>query len=400
MKRKFKRIITLLLTLCMLAGLGVSLQTPAEATDVVEEFNGIAIEKVLTTISKTPVLLMPVVEIIPNTSTTGCFVSNMSWTDSTGAAVGESFQDAASNTVTLRVDAAQGYFFAENVVAYLNNNQCDVVRDPSGSFITFSRSYVPDVWAPSIAKHPGAETVELGGWASFVATATYCNKYEWSLVSPDGSTTVKIADVPSKFPGVATDPDGSTKMNIYNIPAEMDGWKIRCTFSSPGGSAVSNGAKITVKGLPEPTPEPAPTPTPEPTAAPETESGDNGDADATHQHEYPTQFEYDADYHWKQCECGEIDAKEAHDMQWTETVAPTKRADGEEQGRCTVCGYTDSRTLSYSDSKADDDTDGGKLIKIILAVLIGLVVLTVILLIVDKVQRERRRRRRRRRRRY
>lgn len=398
MKRKIKRIVTLLLTLCMLFGIS-GLQAPAHATEV-EQFEGIAIEKVLTTISKTPVLLMPVVEIIANTSSDGCYVSSMSWTDSTGAAVGESFQDSNANTVTLRVDAAQGYFFAENVAAYLNNNQCDVVRDPSGSFITITRSYVPDVWVPSIAKHPGAETVELGGWASFVATATYCNKYEWSLVSPDGKTTVKIADVPSKFPGVTTDPDGSTKMNIYNIPAEMDGWKIRCTFSGPGGSVVSNGAKISIKGLPEPTPTPTPTPepTPEPTAEPEEDEDGPGGGDTAHQHEYSAQYEYDGAYHWKQCDCGEITKKEAHDMQWTETKAPTKRADGEEQGRCTVCGYTDSRTLSYSDSKNDGDMDGGKLIKIILAVLIGLVVLTVILLIVDRIQRERRRRRRRRRR--
>ena len=398
MKMKTKRTVTLLLTLCLLFSVSL-IQTPAHATEEIP-FEGVAIEKVLTTISKTPVLLMPVVEIIPGTSTNGCYVSSMSWTDSTGAAVGDSFQDANANTVTLRVDAAQGYFFAESVVGYLNNNQCDVVRDPSGSFVTITRSYVPDVWVPSIAKHPGAETVELGGWASFVATATYCNKYEWSIVSPDGKTTVKIADVPSKFPGVATDPDGSTKMNIYNIPAEMDGWKIRCTFSGPGGSVVSNGAKITVKGLPEPTPTPEPTPEPTPTPTPEpeveAEEGDNG----SHQHEYPDRYEYDGAGHWKQCDCGEIDAKEAHDMQWTEAVAPTKKADGEEQGRCTVCGYTESRPLSYEDSKNDGDAEGGKLIKIILGVLIALVVLTVILLIADKIQRERRRRRRRRRRRY
>lgn len=398
MKRNIMRGLTLLLALCMLLGMAFGLSSPGYAAEV-EPFNGIEIDKVLTTISKTPVLLMPLVEITANTSSTGCFVSSMSWTDSTGAAVQGSFEDANANTVTLRVDATQGYFFTEGVVAYLNNNQCDVVRDPSGSFITISRSYVPDVWVPSIAKHPGAESVEMGGWASFVATATYCNKYEWSLVSPDGKTTVKIADAPAKFPGVTTDPDGSTKMNLYNIPAELDGWKIRCTFSGPGGSVVSNAAKITVKGIPEPTPTPEPTPEPTPTPSPETEA-DGGSDDTQHQHEFSQQYEYDGTGHWRQCDCGETDAVEAHSMQWTETVRPTKKADGEELGECTICGYSETRPLKYADTQSDGDNEGGKLIKTVLAVLIGLVVLTVLLLIVDGIQRSRRRRRRRRRRRY
>lgn len=393
--KKFKGLVSLTLCLCLLLCMALTGKTQARAAEV-EQFNGIAVEKVLTTISKTPVLLMPVVEIIANTSSDGCYISSMSWTDSAGNTVSDSFQDANANTVTLRVDAAQGYYFAENVTAYLNNNQCDVQRDPSGSFITISRSYVPDVWVPSIAKHPGGETVEVGGWASFVATATYCNKYEWSLVSPDGKTTVKIADVPANFPGVTTDPDGSTKMNLYNIPAELDGWKIRCTFSGPGGSVVSNGAKITVKGIPEPTPSPEPTPEPEPEVEAETEAAEENAPETEHSHAFNSDWQYDAASHWKLCDCGESSEAEAHSMQWTELSAPTKKADGEEQGKCSVCGYTESRALYYEDSAAGEE--GGTLLKIVIGVLLGLVALTIVLLIVDKIQRDRRRRRRRRRR--
>jgi len=185
---------------------------------------------------------------------------------------------------------------------------------------------------------------------------------------------------------------------LYNIPAELDGWKIRCTFSGPGGSVNSNGAKITVKGIPEPTPTPEPTPEPTPTPDPETEQ--EQEQESQHEHSFSQQWKYDADLHWQECDCGETTEKEFHSMQWTETVAATKKADGEEQGQCTVCGYTDSRVLEYDGQQQDSDRQqGSKLFKGIFIALIVIVLLIVVLLIIDKVQRERRRRRRRRRRR-
>ena len=50
-----------------------------------------------------------------------------------------------------------------------------------------------------------------GGWASFVATATYTSGYTWSVMDPSGRS-LACADIASKFPGVTVEGDGSGKI--------------------------------------------------------------------------------------------------------------------------------------------------------------------------------------------
>ena len=79
--------------------------------------------------------------------------------------------------------------------------------------------------------------------------------------------------------------------------------------------------------------------------------------------------------------------------------AASNRADGTEEGICSVCGYTESRALIYAESDGSDK-DGMSFIRIVLIVVAALALITVVLLVVESIQREKRRRRRRRRRRY
>ena len=248
MSIRAKKWATFLLALCML--LSATCLFPVKAAAET------AIEKVLVTTSYTPVALMEVRFITAATSTEGCSVSSITWYDQNYQPETVAFGTDTYH-LEIRLDAAEGYTFSEGILAYLNNAGVDVTRDESGAFIVIKRDYTPAIWAPTIIKHPGGETVTEGGWASFVATATYTSGYTWSVMDPSGRS-LACADIASKFPGVTVEGDGSGKIIIYNIPLEMDGWKAVCAFSGPGGSVTSNGALITVKADPaKATPSPS-----------------------------------------------------------------------------------------------------------------------------------------------
>ena len=392
-KRKL-RLLSFCLMLCLLIATAAG-SPSACATEV----TAIPIGKVLTTISSTPVQFMHVSNITPATSTTGCYISSMVWRDSAGNQVTGEFSDGNLHTVEIRVEAVGGYYFDPALSVYLNNEKADFVLDPSGTALTLTRCYVPAAWMPSIIKHPGSETVDVGGWASFAVSALYCKEYKWSLISPDGGTVIACPDAPSRFPGLVVDPDGSSKMNLYNIPGELDGWKIRCAFVGPGGSIDSSPAKITVNGAPEPTPQP----TAEPTAEPETPAGDGeSSAEAEHEHDFSGSWLNDASRHWKSCECGESGDKAAHSLSWTMTKPATRKEEGLEEGRCTVCGYTESRAIpaggeASGEESGDSRQEGRNFFKYILLGIVGLLLLLFLILFLDYMQQRRRRRRRRRR---
>lgn len=389
MNRTLKRLFSVLLSLCL--GWGILSFIPATASaDTV-------LDKVLATAQPSPVVLMDISNVAVATSTEGCTVGSVTWYDASGNPASGSFQQQ-NYRLEIRIDAGEGYSFAGELRAYLNNSGVDAVLDPSGKSVTLVREITPAVWAPTIIKDPGGETVEENGWASFVATAIYAESCSWVLVSPDGATVVDCSEIGKTFPGSSVNDDGVGKIIVHNIPAAMDGWQIKAVFKGPGGSKTSNGAYIKVKAdpatvTPEPTPTPTPTPTPEPTPTPTPAAPEESDAPEEHEHSFSETWESSAEYHWHQCECGEQIDKAAHSFQWTELRAATKKEAGEEKGVCSVCGYETTRALEYEASA--DSIFSGLSIGWVLA---GIVLVIVILVIVDSVKSSRRRRRRRRRR--
>ena len=370
-----KRALAVLLVLLLC--LGICGLIPVEASAEGE------IGKVLTTLSNVPVAMDGVYSITAATSTEGCYLTSYGWFDSSGSPADGVFE-AGTYRVEITVNAADGYYFADGVAVYLNNSSVDYVMNDSSS-LTLYRNYDAQLWAPSIYKHPTTETVKEGELASFVAMATYADTYEWTATSPDGKTTCKCEDLPDLFPGVSIGGDGKEKMNIRNVPAEMNGWTVKCTFSGPGGSAVSNTASIKVKlpETPKPTATPKPTETPAATAKPGTED--------EHVHEFSEAWSWDAEAHWHECACGEKSQEAPHSMEWTVVTEATKKAPGTEQGVCSVCGYTETRSLAY---EKDEDGELGFMRYVFIGIIV-LIVVIVIGLVISGIAESRRRKRRR-----
>ena len=369
--------------LSLLLCLGICGLIPTEASAEGE------IGKVLTTLSNVPVAMDGVYSITAATSTEGCYLASYGWYDSNGSPADGVFE-AGTYRVEITVNAAEGYYFADGVAVYLNNSSVDYVMNDSSS-LTLYRNYDAQLWAPSIYKQPTTENVKEGELASFVAMATYADTYEWTATSPDGKTKCKCEDLPDLFPGVSIGGDGKEKMNIRNVPAEMDGWTVKCTFSGPGGSAVSNAASIKVKlpETPKPTATPKPSATPKPTETPAATA--KPDAEDEHVHEFAESWSKDADKHWHECTCGEKSQEAPHSMEWTVVTEATKKVPGTEQGVCSVCGYTETRSLAY-----EKDEDGG--IGFMRYVFIGIIVLIVVIvigLVISGIAESRRRKRRR-----
>ena len=386
MSKRALRLLTGLLCLCLCLSFACFLPQRASAE--------LEIGKLLTTVTPTPVALMDVNQISAATSTGGCYISAYTWYDASGQVLTGSF-GTGSYTVELQLTAADGYYFSPSMATYMNNSQCTAFIDSGQKYVTLTRTYTPDVWAPTVIKSPGSETVEEGGWASFAATASYASGCTWEITTAGLDKTYAVADLPSLFPDVTVGPDGQEKMNIYNIPAYMDGWLIRCVFSGPGGDSYTNYATITVKyeKPPEPSPAPEPTAPPSPSASPDAEAPAAGDADEEHQHSYSELWSYDDKTHWRECSCGDRSQQGTHSMEWTVLREASKKAAGEEQGQCSVCGYSTQRELEYASA-------GQKgVARYVIWGLGGLVALTLAVLAVDSIIAGRRRRRRRRRRR-
>ena len=350
MRAPCKRRVTLCLVLCLCLSMFCFYPGSAEAET--------QINKILVQTSCTPVALMELSKVTVTTTTTGASINNATWYTSSGTAVSDRFSDETCH-LEVRLHTSSGYSFSEAVVAYINNTEATVTWESASSVLIRSHDYNPDIWAPDPIKSPGPETVNEGDWASFVVSGLYTADYQWAFESPDGRTSYTLEEAESMniFPGMTSKGDGTDRLLIYNIPAEMDGWKIYCihwslhhiTKKESGRALISvNYAKPVP--TPEPTPEPTPAPTPVPTPAPTPVPTPVPTPEPTpHVHSNNGIWYKDASAHWRTCEeCGEEYERSAHDYQWTETRAATRRADGEEEGLCKVCGYTETRSVPYS----------------------------------------------------
>lgn len=387
MRRSLKRYFTALLVLCLCVSIAAAIPTAASADTT--------LEKVLVAMPSTPIAYMPVGNITASSSTEGCSVQSITWYDASGNPFTGTF-GTQNYTVVITVALAGGYSLSPDAHVYLNNSAVSFTLD--GSTLTLRRDYTPAIWTPDIYKHPEAETVTVGGFASFAVSGAYYEKINWRLYNPDATEYYTMAEAVEKFPGLSTDEDGGTRMNLYNIPLEMNGWRIAAYFNNPAGGRESYGAVITVKADPaQATPSPSPTPIPSPTPLPSpTPSAMLEDIMPSpipvenHEHMFTGAWEYDENGHWQLCACGEKSDIEAHDMQWTLVRAASKTEKGEERGVCRVCGYTGSRETEYS-GKGIQITES-MFMRIILGIVIVIVILVVAKLISDAGKRRRRRR--------
>jgi hypothetical protein len=400
MKKQIRNI----LGLCILAAVMVSfafLLPPKAAADTT------VITKILTTVQPTPVALMDPSQITVATSTEGCTILSAGWYDAAGNRVTSAF-GTETYRLEITIGAMQGYTIAEDCKCYLNNSSISSLIRDGGKNAVLVREYTAAIWAPTVYKHPGSETVDEGGWASFVVSAQYARDYEWGLQDPSGRSFIPLDDVKGHFPGVETTGNGSHKIMIYHIPAAMNGWKVVCNFvgAGVGNKVPSNPATITVRGaagraaatantliastladgaegadaslpaqaqgglvdenglpaqggstLNEPfTAAGTNAGTGTGTAAgadPAAAAGQAAAADpAKHVHVYSSTWSYDARGHWHECpDDGARADEELHNMSWTVSDEET----GEETGRCSVCGYTAVRRPAASSTES-----GGK----------------------------------------
>ena len=104
-----KRILTLLFALCLLLGFSFQLSPAASAADNV-------IQKILTTVTPTPVALMDPASITAATSTPGLSITSAGWFDASGKAVKGAF-NPETYKIEIHVKADNGYTIASDVAA-------------------------------------------------------------------------------------------------------------------------------------------------------------------------------------------------------------------------------------------------------------------------------------------
>ena len=343
MHTRFKHILTGFLVCCLVLSLGAAVRTEAKADDEV-------ISKVLTTLSSTPVALVDPSLITVATSTPGCHINSAGWFNANNQAVTGAF-----NTETYRLEinigADNGYIIDPNVACYLNNSAITSVVSADRKSVTLTREYTADVWAPTVYKNPGDETVDEGGWASFVVSGSYARDYEWALVDPTDKITIPISQLKDHYKNMDSAGDGSTKLFLYHIPYELNKWKVVCNFIGAGDGNVTRSQPAVITVRPDPSrvvesPSPSPSASPvSPTPSPEVSAVPEPTATAEeHVHDYSGAWRYDARGHWHECpEDGAVADEGLHVFTWTETRAATDTEQGLEDGVCGICGFTTTR---------------------------------------------------------
>ncbi|MDO5445046.1 MAG: hypothetical protein Q4F31_05435 [Eubacteriales bacterium] len=295
------------------------------------------------------------------TTTSGVSVTGWSLTDSSGNACSGKVEN---KNYTLSVNVSSSVvnsLFSSETKAYINNEPANISVSSDGMSATVSRSIMPKLIGATVWKDPGDESHESGHTFSFVASASpYYDSVQWYVRSPYNES-YKVEEIGNVFPGVTASVidhgSNGTTCNLNAVPPQMDGWMVYCAFVGAAGQTNTKNAYIHVTNAavtptPAPTPSPTPVPTPnvyivetpEPIPAPTPEV-------YVVTEDWSDDWTYDKDSHWHESlipQVTDIDAQAPHDMVWTETRAATKKMDGEEQGVCSVCGYTETRSVVYT----------------------------------------------------
>lgn len=304
-------VLLLLLSLALVLCLPLS----AEATGIGQ------IDTVPISFSMPPVVAGEVSALGVSLSAQGCYIAGVGWQDVYGRPLTGQF-GFDNATVVITVNASPGYYFSSNVQVGINGEHAPF--ESRGSQLVISKTFSPVVWAPNIVKHPGSEKVSEGGMVSFVSLASFTTESVWTVIDTEG-VHYSLDKLAEKFPQLVFHVTYS-KLNMGPVPMEMNGYKVRCSFSGPGGSVDSGYAEISVEksALPAAQEQPALPP---------------------HDHVYGEELVSDAGFHWHACFCGAADMKVEHDFIWLQKRQATLDAPGLVQGRCSDCGYTlDCRT--------------------------------------------------------
>lgn len=390
MKRNTRRALCFSLALCLCLALFAMMPPGASAET--------GIKKVLiqTGNGGTPPVVWLELQYFPTkTSTEGCYISSAQWYYADHTPVTGRFKDDTEVYLVVYVDASPGYVFNDDARCYINGSEATYTKLSPTSRRVESHKYKPEVWAAAVYKNPTGETVDPGGWASFVVSGGYVQDYQWCIRTPDKrhwytldeakseATVVEGAHVPKDFLQVTWTGEDTDRLILSNIPADFDGYYVFCRLSSynqiswtPSGDAKITVNQPTPKPTPEPTPEPTPSPTPEPTPSPTPKpspspsptpepteapspspaSGLTPGDEGKHKHTPAEEWLMDESFHWHLCrECGKPVDKAEHEMVWTEKQPAAAGAAGEEEGVCSVCGYAASREIPPLD--AEDQTE-------------------------------------------
>lgn len=315
MKKINKKIAAILLVFLLFLCSEITLPIKAEAKGT-GEITNVAIK-----LSMAPVNAGDISGFNVSLSSSGCYINSYGWFDTHGQPITDKFT-GENATLEVVVVASPGYYFSDSVNVAIGGSAAHF--DNYSSELHISKSYSPVIWAPNMVKHPKDETVKEGGMASFVSFASFTNKSAWGVLDTEGNF-YSIEKIAEKFPDLFFD-ESYSKLNISPVPAEMNGYKVRCSFTGPGGSVNSNYAEIIINNEADESKEPGAEATPVPTPV--------------HKHSFDTKLSHDAGYHWYGCECGETKDREEHNYKWTQKVAAGVNTSGRVQGRCRVCGYT------------------------------------------------------------
>lgn len=60
---------------------------------------------------------------------------------------------------------------------------------------------------------------------------------------------------------------------------------------------------------------------------------------SSHTHNYSSDWNADANFHWHECDCGEVSDKAEHTLKWVTDKEATAADNGYKHSECTVCGY-------------------------------------------------------------
>ena len=336
-----KTILSTLLLLCLILHM-LPVIAPVEAS----AFGYRGISQVDISFSMPPVQAADVAALSVSTGTRGCYIDSAVWYDIYGQPITNKFPNSNA-TVEIVLKASSGYSFNGDVV--VNIGGAPAARDNYGSELHISATYSPVIWAPSMVKHPSDETVYEGEVASFVSYSSCTDKSSWQVLDTDG-TVYSAEAFAEKFPDLFVD-ISFDKLNISPVPMELNGYKVRCCFTGPGGDVNSNYAKITVEKEAVPTAEPSAAgvqSTPVPTPA--------------HEHVFSSELSHDAGYHWYGCACGETKDRTEHNYKWTQVNPATLDKQGLVQGECSVCGFiliasTELSAVAAAEAEAEKEAE-------------------------------------------
>jgi len=367
--------------------------------------SGTTISKVLAQLTYPPAAPRAVSDCVVKMSPygSGYTISGYTWYDSAGNALpGASTFPTGAVRLAIYLTANSGCSFADSVSGYLNNESAGVSVGADRKTATISKTFTVIIYGPQIMKDPTGESIKGGGLVSFVSSAIYVEQRYWVLTSPDGSETLNIAQARKRFPEASFSGENSEVLTIGNVPFSMNGWSAVCVFEGIADTTTRSAkAKITIvdapaqaEATPTPTPSatptPTPSPTPMPTAAPTqavTASPEPTAQPSPAETNSQTAWQSDESGHWHAVDGARLDAA-AHELVWTETVPATENTEGQEQGVCTVCGYSTVRSTPTKTGKMGVAAIG----------IFGLFAVGIVGLIVAQVSREHRKSKRHRRR--